>query len=221
MAGTFLGAIAPSLFFKPRLRRVVSGQDAARPPGRVCAIVGSGRPARIGIDPIAMVDVDPLLTGRMDVLLQDPAPEMLQTDRGPQGADLWVGKAGHRCHGPMPVRLLRQMTDCLRPVITGARALHEGAKAMGDAVVDFVRVLPSALACGAADTMAAHGRDPKAGLALCFDFEASDDDDWEEALRRSRESYSYHLAVNGIYPTEVQHIGLYNLAVQARRASHS
>lgn len=105
------------------------------------------------------------------------------------------------------------MTDRLRPVAAGLVALHQGAKAVGEGIVEFFSLLPTALASGAADTMAAHGRDPNAGLEFAFDFDASGDDDWEEVMRFHREihsdTHSESLAVNGFYPTDPRHFGLY------------
>lgn len=103
----------------------------------------------------------------------------------------------------------RQLADRLRPVVAGLVALHQGVKAVGEGIVEFFSLLPTALASGAADTMAAHGRDPDAGLEFAFDFDASGDEDWEEAMRFHREMHSYYQAVNGFYPTDPKHFGLY------------
>lgn len=53
MAGTFLGANAPSLFFMPRPRWAASGQGAALLPGCICANAVIGCPPRLTIDPMA------------------------------------------------------------------------------------------------------------------------------------------------------------------------
>lgn len=114
----------------------------------------------------------------------------------------------------------RQLADRLRPVVVGLVALHQGAKAVGEGIVEFFSLLPTALASGAADTMAAHGRDPNAGLEFAFDFDALGDDDWEEAMRFHREihsdTHSESLAVNGFFPTDPKHFGLYLVSRHGR-----
>ncbi len=115
--------------------------------------------------------------------------------------------------------MLSRFAASLRLIGAGLRALHQGARAVGEGVIAFFSVLPSALACGAADTMAAHGRDPNAGLALAFDFEASDDE-WDEEVQWRREAHSFHMALSGIYPTQPQHLPLYRFARQGRHHHH-
>lgn len=53
MAGTFLGANAPSLFFMPRPRWAASGQGAVPLPGRIRASAVIGCPPRLTVDPMA------------------------------------------------------------------------------------------------------------------------------------------------------------------------
>lgn len=54
-------------------------------------------------------------------------------------------------------------------------ALFKRLTAAVEGVIEFFRVLPEALGAGAADTMAAHGRDPNAGMSLDLDFTGGSD----------------------------------------------
>jgi hypothetical protein len=123
-------------------------------------------------------------------------------------------QSNHVMFNPM----LLDVASLLDPWVARLSALHKGVAAAAESVAEFFRLLPSALASGAADTMAAHGRDPNAGLALAFTFEAADPDDWEESMRFQREMNSYSLAVNGFYPTEPQHMGLYLMVKQGQHS---
>lgn len=116
--------------------------------------------------------------------------------------------------------LLRDVATLLDPWGARLSALHKGVAAAAESVAEFFRLLPSALASGAADTMAAHGRDPNAGLALAFNFEAADPDDWEESMRFHREMQSFFQASNGFPPTEHQHMGLYFMVKQGQDSSY-
>lgn len=110
--------------------------------------------------------------------------------------------------------MLQGLASLLDPLAARLSALHTGVMAATQSVAEFFRLLPSVLASGAADTMAAHGRDPNGGLELALNFEATDPDDWDDAARQQWEWHSYFQAVNGFYPSELQHMGLYALAQQ-------
>lgn len=115
---------------------------------------------------------------------------------------------------------LSDVATLLDPWVARLSALHKGVAAAAESVAEFFRLLPSALASGAADTMAAHGRDPNAGLALAFTFEAADPDDWEESMRFHREMHSFFQASNGFPPTELRHMGLYLMVKQGQDSSY-
>lgn len=129
-------------------------------------------------------------------------------------APLRIGRELLRKHAATISPMLQDVAALLDPLAARLSALHTGVKATTQSVAEFFRLLPSALASGAADTMAAHGRDPNGGLELAFNFEATDPDDWDDAARQQWEWHSYFQAVNGFYPTEHQHMGLYMLAQQ-------
>lgn len=156
---------------------------------------------------------------------RDPVNSSSQTGQhasGPWAAvnPLRIRRELLRKHASTISPMLQDVAALLAPLAARLCALHTGARAATQSVAEFFRLLPSALASGAADTMEAHGRDPNGGLEFAFNFEATDPDDWEDVARQQREWNSYFQAVNGFYPTEPQHMGLYMLAQQRQHSFH-